>query len=347
LPALTVAEATRAYAHLKAEVARAGLFERSLRFYAGLALFAFGGYAASVYAIAVLDQPALLGLACLSFSFFSVQVAGLMHDSGHRAVFASVRNNDLLGYVSAALLGMVFDNWKTRHNMHHAHPNQEDLDPDMEVPFIAVSGEALARKAGVQRWLLRFQAYYYFPLGSIVSFSNRLGTVTYFLRNRSLAEAWKLALYATGIAFLFVSPFLAFSFEKALFVFLAVHLSTGVYLANCFAPNHKGMPVVAPGETYSFLEQQVITARNVRGGFLTDLLLVGLNHQVEHHLFPYTPRDKLRRLQPYVVAACREAGIPYTEVGLVETNRILLGELHAVGRLTGAALPSPSLAQAE
>jgi fatty acid desaturase len=347
LPALTVAEATRAYSHLKAEVARAGLFERSLRFYAFLTLFAFGGYAASACAIAVLDQPALLGLACLSFSFFSVQVAGLMHDSGHRAVFASVRNNDILGYASAALLGMVFDNWKTRHNMHHAHPNQEDLDPDMEIPFIATSGETLTRKTGLQRWLLRFQAYYYFPLGSVVSFSNRLGTVSYFLRNRSLGEAWKLALYAGGILLLFASPFLVFSLEKAIFVFLLVHLSTGVYLANCFAPNHKGMPVVVPGETFSFLEQQVITSRNVRGGFLTDVLLVGLNHQVEHHLFPYTPRNKLGRLQPYVRAACREAGIPYTEVGLVETNRILLGELHAVGRLTRAPLTAPSLAQAE
>jgi fatty acid desaturase len=330
LPSLSIPDATQAYSHIKLEARQAGIFDRSYGFYALLTAFAFVGYAASVAAIVHFDQAALIVLACLIFSFFSVQVAGLMHDSGHRAVFSSTTNNDILGYIAAGLLGMVFDNWKTRHNMHHAHPNQEDLDPDMEIPFIATSEEYYLKKGPLQRWLIRYQAYYYYPLGAIVSFSNRLGTITYFLKHGSLAGIWKVALYGCGVLFLFVSPFVAFAPEKALLVFLTVHVSTGIYLANCFAPNHKGMPQVGKAARLSFLEQQVITARNVRGGFFTDMALVGLNHQIEHHLFPFTPRNKLRLLQPYVRGACEQLGIEYTEVGLLETNKMLLRELRNV-----------------
>jgi fatty acid desaturase len=332
LPVLSIAEATRAYSQLKAQLAAAGLFQRSYRFYFLLTAFAFSGYVASVIAIASFDHLLPLSIACLGFTFFSVQVAGLMHDSGHRAIFASTSKNDFFGYVCAALLGMVFDNWKTRHNLHHAHPNQEDMDPDMKIPFLATSEEDYVRKSPAERWLIRFQAFYYFPLGSIVSFSNRLGTVTYFLDRRSRAAAWKLGVYAAGIFFLFVAPFLAFDPGKALFVFLTVHISTGIYLANCFAPNHKGMPQLGASSHLSFLEQQVITSRNVKGGFLTDLLLVGLNHQVQHHLFPYTPRNKLPLLAPYVRTTCESHGIDYTEVGLLETNRMLLRELRQIPR---------------
>jgi fatty acid desaturase len=344
LAALTIPEANQAYAQLKADIARAGLFERSTRFYWFLILFAFGGYFAAAAGIFMAGGLPLLVPSCLAFTFFSVQIAGLMHDSGHRAVFASIRNNDILGYCAAALAGMVFDNWKTRHNMHHARPNQEDLDPDMEIPLIATSAECFQKKGALQRWLIRYQAYYYYPLGSVLSFSNRLGTVTYFLRNRSRREAWKAALWLAGVLFLFVAPFAIFSLEKAVLVLLLVHVTSGIYLANCFAPNHKGMPRLARSARLSFLEQQVITARNVRGGLVTDFMLVGLNYQVEHHLFPYTPRNKLKKLRPFVRAACERLGIEYTEVGLLDTNRMLVRELASVARATRVASLPPALA---
>jgi fatty acid desaturase len=335
LATLARADSTAAYAGLKATIVAEGVLERSYGFYAALCAFAFGGFAVSAWAVLSLENYAYLALACLAFSFFSVQLGGLMHDCGHRAVFARVRNNDILGYICAALLGMVFDNWKSRHNAHHAHPNQEDLDPDMEIPLIATSEELYRAKTGFQRWLVRYQAFYYYPLGAIVSFSNRLGSVTYFVKDASAANLWKFALWGAGVLLLFVSPFVLFPLTKAAFVFLLVHVSSGIYLMNCFAPNHKAMPQVGKDEEMSFFEQQVITSRNVRGGFLTDLMLVGLNYQIEHHLFPSTPRNKLKLLKPHVEAACRELGIAYTESGFIETNRALITALRDVGRSGG------------
>jgi fatty acid desaturase len=84
----------------------------------------------------------------------------------------------------------------------------------------------------------------------------------------------------------------------------------------------------------SFLEQQVITSRDITGGPLTDLALVGLNYQIEHHLFPTCPRNKLKLLTPYVQDVCRRMNLEFTTVGIVETNRMILRELRAVAQAT-------------
>jgi fatty acid desaturase len=224
----------------------------------------------------------------------------------------------------------VFDSWRVRHNAHHGHPNQHTKDPDMEMPFIATTEALFSKKRGLERLVTRWQAYYYHPLGTLVGITNRLGGLTFFLHNKEKRSVWKFALYLPAIILTFAGPFLLFSPEKAVVVFLVVHLSSGIYLANCFAPNHKGMQQLPADAQMSFFEQQVVTARNVRGGFLTDLVLVGLNRQIEHHLFPSTPRNKLHLLTPYVLEACRDTGTPYTEVSFIETNRFLLRHLSAI-----------------
>jgi fatty acid desaturase len=235
---------------------------------------------------------------------------------------------------------MIFESWRWHHNAHHAHPNQHEKDPDMEIPFIATTAEIHAAKSRIQHFCVKWQVYYYHSLGLIVSMSNRLGAVTYFLKPGHGRSMWKLALYLPAIVLLFPLPFLLFPLGKALFVFVTVHAASGLYLANCFAPNHKGMRQIEAGAETSFLEQQVVTSRNVRGGFVTNLVLMGLNYQTEHHLFPGCPRNKLKLLTPHVKAACREAGVPYTEVGFIETNRFLLQRLGEATRQRPAPAPA-------
>jgi len=66
----------------------------------------------------------------------------------------------------------------------------------------------------------------------------------------------------------------------------------------------------------------------VEGGFLTDIILVGLNYQIEHHLFTNCPRNKLKLITPYVKRLCKRLGLDYCEVNLLETNKIIVKELH-------------------
>jgi fatty acid desaturase len=115
-------------------------------------------------------------------------------------------------------------------------------------------------------------------------------------------------------------------------VFLFVQLAVfGVYMGASFAPNHKGMPLIPRGERVDFLERQVLTSRNIRGGTFMDSFMGGLNYQIEHHLFPSMARPALARTQQIVREYCRENGVRYTETGLIESYAIVIAYLNRVG----------------
>lgn len=114
--------------------------------------------------------------------------------------------------------------------------------------------------------------------------------------------------------------------------FLAVHQGVfGLYLGSIFAPNHKGMPILTGKDRPDFLRRQVLTSRNVRGSRFIDIALGGLNHQIEHHLFPSMPTPQLRDAHPIVRRYCEELGIPYLETSLIASYRQALTSLHQAG----------------
>nr|NYG09514.1 fatty acid desaturase [Nocardioides lianchengensis] len=86
-----------------------------------------------------------------------------------------------------------------------------------------------------------------------------------------------------------------------------------------------------PGLKLDFLRRQVLMSRNVRGGILIDVAMGGLNHQIEHHLFPSMPQPNLRHAQPLVRRHCERQGVPYTEVGLWTSYGIVVDYLNHVG----------------
>jgi fatty acid desaturase len=152
------------------------------------------------------------------------------------------------------------------------------------------------------------------------------------------------ALYLTCV-FWVLSPLKAVAFiavQQAVF---------SVYLGCSFAPNHKGMPLIEPGAEMSFAQRQVVTARNIRGGLFTDLLLGGLNYQIEHHLFPTMPRPNLARAQYLVRPFCLENNFGYCEDSLIGSYRQTIRHLQSAlvnttELLSGAgvrALPRPTL----
>ena len=75
--------------------------------------------------------------AALAFVF--VQISLLSHDFGHRQfTFHSSRKNDWLTLIFGnLLLGLSRQWWIDKHNEHHGHPNQMDLDPDVDIPLLA------------------------------------------------------------------------------------------------------------------------------------------------------------------------------------------------------------------
>jgi fatty acid desaturase len=112
-------------------------------------------------------------------------------------------------------------------------------------------------------------------------------------------------------------------------VFYAIQQGAlGLYLGLLFAPNHLGMPVLPAGPAKDYLWRQLITTRNLRPHPLTDYVWGPLAYQIEHHLFPRIPFNRLREARSIVKPFCEERGLPYHEVGAVASFVEVLRALH-------------------
>ena len=91
------------------------------------------------------------------------------------------------------------------------------------------------------------------------------------------------------------------------------------------------MPMLDKDSQMDFLRRQVLTSRNALPHPVTDFWYGGLNYQIEHHLFPRMPRNKLREAQSIVKDFCRDHSIGYHETSVLGSYREILGHLHEVG----------------
>jgi len=275
------------------------------------------------------------------------QVAFLGHDGGHQQVWRSRRANDLLSVVAGNLLvGLSFGWWVDKHNRHHSHPNHEGHDPDIGDGVLAfTTGQVAARNAWLGRFIARNQAALFFPLLLLEGLNLHVGSMRYLMqKTRGRAGRYRtleLVLFSAHVV-AYVAALLIVLGPVMALAFFAVHQAVfGLYMGCSFAPNHKGMPTFGPGHKIDFLRRQVLTSRNVRGGWFTDQLLGGLNYQVEHHLFPNMPRPNLRKAQAVVRAHCAAHSIRYTETSLVGSYAIVLKYLHALGAPLRRPVTSP------
>jgi fatty acid desaturase len=336
MPTATLAPQTARgsdFAALSTLVTRAGLLRPRPGYYLARIGLVASLYVAGWVAFAVIGDSWYQLIVAPFLAIVFAQLALVAHDIAHRQVFRTRRASEIAGLAAGNLgIGMSYGWWMDKHTRHHANPNHEERDPDV-VPDILVWSTRQARAArGAARLLGGWQAYLFFPLLTLEALSLCVNSVRALtrpsLRHRRAEAALLLLHFAAylGIVLLVLSPARAA-------VFVAVHLGLfGVYLGCTFAPNHKGMPMLADNdERPDFLRRQVLTSRNVRGGPFVDVLLGGLNYQIEHHLFPSMPTPNLRRAAPIVREYCARIGVPYTDAGLVDSYRQALRYLHAAG----------------
>jgi len=169
---------------------------------------------------------------------------------------------------------------------------------------------------------------------SLEAFSLHVSSIRSVTRPGGRHRVLEATLLAAHFAAYLGAVFFVLSPVKAVVFILVNQGLLGFYLGCSFAPNHKGMPILAASDDTDFLRRQVLTSRNVRGGWLTDFALGGLNYQIEHHLFPSMPRPNLRRAQGLVAAFCADRGVPYAQTSLLGSYAQVLRHLHDVGRPT-------------
>ena len=322
------------FAVLMRRVKAAGLLERRRGYYLAKIAVTGGLLAAAWTVFAVVGDSWWQIAVAAVLAFVFTQIGFIGHDAGHRQIFRSKRANYLVGLVHGNLaIGLSYGWWVEKHNRHHAHPNTEDKDPDIDIGALAfTAGQAGAKRGRVTRFIASHQRYLFFPLLLLEAVQLHVSSVQAVvgrgLRHRRW-EALFLCLHAVGYL---TAVLLVLSPVKAL-VFIVVQQGLfGLYLGCSFAPNHKGMPILTADDQTDFLRRQVLTARNVRGNWLVDFALGGLNYQIEHHLFPSMPRPNLRRSQAIVREFCQQHGLAYCETTLRRSYAQALQHLHQVGR---------------
>jgi fatty acid desaturase len=308
-------------------------------------------YTVKVASTAVMFIAGVTGFILVGDSWWQLAVAAYLavvftqigfvgHDAGHRQIFRRRHANEMIGVVCANLMiGLSYGWWINKHNRHHAHPNQVGQDPDIASGALAFTAEQAQARHGLTRSIVRFQAWFFFPLLLLEGVHLHIASVRALLNRPGRAELVETGLLLIHAAGYLTVVLLVLSPVKAV-VFIAVQQGLfGVYLGCAFAPNHKGMPSVAEGETESadYLRRQVLTSRNVRGGPVTDWVLGGLNYQIEHHLFPSMARPNLSRVQAIVRTFCAEHGVDYLECSAFSSYRQALSHLHNVGANTAPA----------
>ena len=290
-------------------------------FFAGWALFVIVGNSWATLAVAV-----LLGVMFTHLGFIG-------HDAGHNQVFGARRRNRLLGrLVGNVLIGLSFGWWVPKHNAHHAHPNEMGRDPDIgEGAAPPSSGAPGHGRGSVESWLARWQAPLFFPLMLLRSTGMHVLGITRLLRRRDRASAAEAALIVLHAALYLTVVLWVLSPLRALAFIVVQQGVFSVYLGISFAPNHKGMPIIDSATGAGFARRQVVTARNIEGGWFTTFMLGGLNYQIEHHLFPSMPRPSLRRVQGLVRDFCAATDLGYSEENFVGSFRQIIHHLSDAG----------------
>ena len=329
---VTKRERDRDYLELKRRITQAGLLDRQYLYYAWKITSVVAMVAISVAVLVIFSGTLwiqMLNAVFLALTFTNLGFLG--HDSGHRQMFKTVRNNDWVLLGVGFLTGMTPSWWQDKHNTHHVSPNQMDIDGDIEVSLFAFTHEQALNTRGIFKLAVRHQAFLFYPLLALTAISLLFGGIAYQIRKKRMRyPITEPVLVIAGLtAYLAVIFFFLGPWYGA--AFIAVHRALGgVYMGSVFAPNHKGMPILEKDTDLDFLHQQVLTARNVQGSPIADFWYGGLNYQIEHHLFPNMPRNNLKKAQPIVRAFCQEKGISYHETGVWQSHKEILGFLHEV-----------------
>jgi fatty acid desaturase len=302
---------------LRMELAEAGLFEhRELRGWGKLAVLVTAS-AAGLTAIAMVGPwIAIPVVPILSVLFTAIAMFG--HEGSHRSFSASPVRNAMVAYFAFPLFGGLSTlYWREKHDrLHHGHPNVEGLDPDIK-PFPFVSSRGDHERCGPKsRWFQRtLQRWVFWPMATLMTLGMRRSSIVHLFqypgRNGGRDRAWWTELVCLAVHYTawLVVPSLFWGPLAAIGLYVAVWGGVGVCLALVFAPAHMGLPVTA-GQQRDWIHQ-LETTRNLEMPRAISYFFIGLDYQVEHHLFPKISHKNLPRAAAITAAWCKREGIPY------------------------------------
>jgi len=281
----------------------------------------YGSYACLVLLELRAWQAAVL-TASLGLSAAAVAM-GTAHDAVHGTMSRHRHLNAAIALV-AAPFGISRTWWRTKHNqLHHPFTNVDGVDDDLHFGRLLrltphQEWRRWHRYQHLYAWLLYPLLYLAMLVNGDLAFTTRgvIGT-SQVARPTLLRALWLLVEKLTGLALLMGVALSAHPLPQVAAVYLGAALLAGIVLAVVFQTGHCL-------ETTSFLKADAETGAIPHGWARAQLagtadvatsnrvytiLTGGLNHHVEHHLFPQANQLLLPAIATIVRRHCAAQGV--------------------------------------
>lgn len=330
---------------VRQELVRRGLFETRWQFYLKLFAWYTAIFGASIYLTVMCVSFEHHVCGALLMGLFWQQLAGLGHDLGHSSVSHNFRRDYFFGAsVGNALMGISTGWWKRSHNTHHVVCNSIEHDPDIqhlpifavspaifESPFVSSYHGKTFRMGAMERFFVSNQHYLFYPVMLVARFNLYAQGWILLLSSAccgggggggngdaELLRYLKTEILALLVFFAWMSVIvctLPTWWERAAWV-LVSHGATALLHVQ-IAMSHWAMHTYR-GRGYNdasdeWYMTQFRTTMNIKTPPWLDWFYIGLQFQIEHHLFPRLPRHNLREARDLVRAMCAKHGIHYRE----------------------------------
>ncbi|MEZ2372520.1 fatty acid desaturase [Arthrobacter sp. RCC_34] len=328
---------------LQTQMKSDGLLVRRRGFYLTVFSILIVAYGAAWVGFGLLGDSGFQILIAVGLGVLMTQFGFLAHEAAHRQIFSTWKANDWFArLVATGLSGISYAMWQQKHTRHHSTPNMIGKDPDIRPGFVAFYDQAAAARPKALHFIAKGQGYFLFLLLPFLGISLQVDSYRHLLsRGRVDRRALELVILTARTCAVPVLAFVFLPLPLAITFVLVQQGVFGFYMGATFAPNHKGMKVYAAGDRVDFLTRQVRSSRNITGNWAMDLLMGGLNYQIEHHLFPTMPRPALRRAAAIVQRTCAEENIPYTTSTLLASYGTVIKYLNEVGYGRGSVFECP------
>ncbi|MFT7072356.1 fatty acid desaturase family protein [Patiriisocius sp. Uisw_017] len=254
----------------------------------------------------------------------------VMHDANHGAYSSKNWINKILGSSIYILAGNVY-NWQVQHNvLHHTYTNIHGHDEDLEAGRIL----RFSKHAEWKRFH-KFQHYYSIFLYGLLTFNWAITTdfqqtKRYLKRKLSFGKLPKPSMQWTTLiitkliyfSIWVVIPLLFFDIAwwKILIGFFIMHYVAGLILSIVFQLAHvvEGATMPLPDATGTMkntwaIHQLFTTVNFGTKNRIMNWFTGGLNHQVEHHIFPNISHVHYTKISKIVRETAKEFNLPYNE----------------------------------
>lgn len=248
------------------------------------------------------------------------------------------------------------DSWRRHHNVkHHQYTNIEGLDPDLDFGALRLSARIPYRLAHALQPLTNLLTL--FGFGTALNLQ-ATGMLDVYLRAGEplvLPDRHPATLRKAHHAFVskllryFGKEYVAYPllagpfFGKVLLGNLLSEVARDVYAGAIIYCGHVGASdfprATKPASRAEWYALQVEGSRDVEVPGLVSVLCGALDKQIEHHLFPRLPPNRLREIAPRVRAICEAHEVRYRSDSWPRTLRSVLRELSRLRSRRAAETP--------